>query len=322
MIDRLRKKIDGLDERIVKLLNERAAVAKLIGRIKSEADSAVYMPERERNVLDNVVKISKGPLSSEAIADIYQDILNNCRDLQKTFKVAYLGPEATYTHQAAAKKFGKKAQYLSCKTIPDVFEEVEKKRADFGVVPIENSNEGMVYHTLDMFKDSELKILMEIRMNIHHYLLGRAESPDKVEVLYYFPQAYAQSALWIKNNLRNVKLAEASSTAESARMCDKPGTAAVASRIAAETYGLNVIAGPIEDYKQNVTRFLVISDHYAQKSGSDKTSIMFSIKDRVGALHDMLVPFKRNKINLTKIESRPTKQKPGIMCSMLTFWDM
>lgn len=310
MIGKMRKEIDNIDKKIIELLNRRASNAIKIGREKAENNSSYYMPEREKEVISNISRLSKGPMSQESIREIYNEVLNGCRQLQKSFKIAYFGPEATFTHQAAVKNFGKEAMYVNCSTIQDVFENVEKSRSDYGVVPVENSNEGMVHHTLDMFKNSELKIVMEINMPIHHYILSKARSLKSVKKIYYHPQAYAQCEGWIKKNLKSAEIAEASSTAEAARLCEKrANVCAIASRVAAKIYKLNVLAGPIEDYKENVTRFLVIGKQLTGNSGSDKTSIMFSIKDRIGALHDMLMPFKRNNINLTKIESRPAKMK-------------
>ncbi|MFH1283525.1 MAG: prephenate dehydratase [bacterium] len=310
MITKVRKEIDKVDKKIIKLLNQRAKIAMKIGKIKKLLQNNYYMPEREKEVLLNIEKLSSGPLSPESLKDIYLEVLNGCRQIQKVLKIAYFGPEATYTHQAAIKNFGRRADYVNCNGIADVFEEVEKSGADYGVVPIENSTEGMVYHTLDMFKDSDLRIVMEINMPIHHYLLSKQDSIKKLKKMYYHPQAYGQCSGWIKKNLQNIEMCESSSTADAARQCSKNISAcAIASKVAAILYGLNILEGPIEDYKQNVTRFLVIGKQIPGCSGNDKTSVMFSIKDRVGALHDMLVPFKKHSINLTKIESRPTKIK-------------
>jgi len=304
----LRKNIDRIDHSIITLLNRRARAALAVGALKERDGDTAYLPSREREVLRNIERMSRGPMPGESLRDIYSEILISCRQLQRKLMVAYLGPEATFTHQAAVKNFGRGAGYVHCRTIPQVFEEIEKGRADYGVVPIENSNEGVVYHTLDMFRDSELKITMEINQPIHQYLVSTASSVGKVTRLFYHPQALGQCAQWVKRTLPGIETVEYSSTAESAKaLRDDPRACAIASRVAAKVYRLNVLAGPIEDFRENVTRFLVIGRTYARRSGADKTSIMFSVKDRIGALHDMLLPFKRKRINLTKIESRPSR---------------
>lgn len=224
-------------------------------------------------------------------------------------KIAYLGPEATFTHLAALKRFGSQVEYLACNTISDVFLEVEKENADYGVVPIENTIEGAVSHTLDMFVDSDLKICSEILLSISLNLLANC-SKREIQRIYSAPQVFGQCRNWLANNLGDVERIEVSSTTRAAKICRKQrNSGCIASILAAEVYGLRIIAKDIEDFSQNITRFLVIGKSDCQPTGKDKTSIMFSIKDRVGALHDMLTPFKKYGINLTKIESRPSKRK-------------
>lgn len=309
-LKKLRRKIDSLDRQTVELLNTRAKAVKMIGEIKSLRGEEYYAPEREREVLLKALKENRGPLSQEAVREIFSEILHACRALQRRLKIAYLGPEATFTHLAAMKNFGKSAEYIPAKSISDVFSEVEKARADYGVVPIENSTEGVVNHTLDMFIESDLKICAETLLEISHYLLSRAKSIEKIERIYSHGQALAQCRNWTEEHLPNAELIETASTAEAAQKASKEkNAAAIASELAAGLYGLKVIASRIEDRADNFTRFLVISKNFPNPSGIDRTSILFSIKDRVGALHDMLIPFKKNGINLTKIESRPTKKK-------------
>jgi chorismate mutase/prephenate dehydratase len=296
----------------LKLLTSRAVFAKKIGQFKTAHGEEFYLPHREKNIIMKIVADNPGPLSDEAIENIYREILHSCRSLQARLKVAYLGPEATFTHLAAMKNFGKYTDYMPAKAISDVFKEVEKSRADYGVVPIENSTEGVVNHTLDMFIESDIKICAEINLSIGHCLLTGKEVKKLSDIKYIYShrQALAQCRNWLETHLPAVKISEFASTAVAAQMVKKTkSTAAVASQLAAELYGLNIIAKNIEDLKENYTRFLVIGQKFAQKSGHDKTSVMFSVKDRVGALHDMLVPFKTYNINLTKIESRPTKKK-------------
>lgn len=309
-LKKLRSQVDSLDLRILQLLNQRAKLVKQIGKIKSLRREQYYAPEREREILSRITRNNQGPLPKEAVKEIFSEILHTCRSLEKKLKIVYLGPEATFTHLAAIKNFGKSANYISTKSISDVFAEVEKERADYGVVPIENSTEGVVNHTLDMFIESDLKICAETLLEISHYLLSQTGDLKKIKRIYSHPQALAQCRNWLEDHLPNAELVETASTAEAAQKVKKESNAAaIASDLAAELYGLKIVASRIEDRSDNFTRFLVISKNFPAPSGTDKTSILFSIKDRVGALHDMLVPFKKNKINLTKIESRPTKKK-------------
>ncbi len=310
MIEKIRSKIDRVDEGILKLLNERVKLAIEIGKIKSKKKEDIFAPVREKEVVSNLVKLNKGPIPDDFLSDIFQEILNASRSIQKKIKISYLGPEATFTHLAALKIFGRHVRYIPVESIQDVFIEIERGRADYGVVPIENSTEGVVNHTLDMFIDSDLKITSEIFLEISHYLLSNETSIQKIKKVYSHPQAIAQTRNWIEKNLKCSKIVEVASTSEAARLAKKEkGTAAISSVVASEIYGLNILAENIEDYKNNFTRFLVIGRKNPPSSGHDKTSIMFSVKDRVGALHDMLVPFKKYKLNLTKIESRPTRKK-------------
>lgn len=294
---------------IVRLLNLRARAALNIGRLKKKSGSNFYLPHREKQVLRRVKQLTSA-LSPDAVAEVYDEILNVCRNLQKQLVIGYLGPEATFTHQAAQKNFGLQAEYFPAQSISDVFELVEREQADYGVVPIENSTEGIVTHTLDMFRSSDLKIVMEIKLAVHHYLLSQCKHSNKIKRIYSHPQAFAQCSGYIKRSLHAAEFVEVSSTAEAAKQIhrDKRG-AAISSQLAARLYGLPVIAQRIEDMHNNVTRFLVIGRDMTDSTGNDKTSILFAIKDRVGALHDILNPFKKMRMNLTKIESRPEKGK-------------
>ena len=309
-IANLRNKIDALDKKILKLLSSRANTAKAIGHLKAKDNKEFYAPAREKKVLTGIVKQNKGPLSNFAVEIIYREILNACRSLESKIKVAYFGPEATFTHQAAIKNFGAGAEYIPATSISDVFTEVERGRADYGVVPIENSTEGMVNHTLDMFIESDLTICAEISMKIEECLLSQSGDIKDVKLVVSYLQPLAQCRNWLEENLPGVPLKEMSSTTQAAIYAAKnKSAAAVASSAAAKIYNLSIVARGIEDSRENYTRFLVISRFPAKRSGMDKTSIMFSIKDRVGALHDMLMTFKKNNVNLSKIESRPTKKK-------------
>ncbi|MDD4956510.1 MAG: prephenate dehydratase [Candidatus Omnitrophica bacterium] len=308
-LNKLRKKIDGIDSHIIGLLNERADVSCAIGASKKKRGQEIYSPDRESQVYESVSKKNKGPLPSASVRAIYREIMSACLSLEHPMKIAFLGPELTFTHQAAMKKFGSSVSYISCDTIPDVFREVEKGNADYGVVPIENSTEGAVNHTLDMFVDSPLLICSEIYFPIKECLLSRTGNFKNVKVLYSHPNVFGQCRGWIEKNLPMAKLREVASTTKAAELASKnPGSACIASEVAAKKYELKVAARGIEDLATNVTRFLVVGKHASRPSSKDKTSVVFSVKDKPGILHDMLASFKRRGINLTKIESRPSKK--------------
>ena len=305
-----RRKIDELDRRIVGLLNKRAKETLEIRKIKKETKKALFAPHREKEVYEKVVKKNKGPLSDESLKAVYREVMSGSLALDRPVKIAYLGPEATFTHIAALRKFGESLNYVECKSITDVFTEVERDRADYGVVPIENSTEGAVNHTLDMFINSELKVYSEVYLSISHNLLSKNKNISSVKRVYSHQQVFAQCRIWLEKNLPGARLVSHASTTEAALFAASgKGRAAIASAAAAEKYGLNILERSIEDSPHNVTRFLIIGKHEAEPTKKDKTSIMFSIKDKVGVLHDMLVPFKNGRINLTKIESRPSRVK-------------
>jgi chorismate mutase / prephenate dehydratase len=313
-LDKLRKEIDSIDERILQLLNERAKASKEIGKIKVKNGQGIYAPHREKEVLDRLKALNKGPLTPIALEAIYREVMSGAISLEKKVRIAYLGPEYTFTHQAAKKKFGASVDYFPCTNISDVFSEVEKGRSDYGVVPVENSTEGAVNYTLDMFVESPLNICAELYLPISHHLISNASSMKTVNQVYSKPEALAQCRLWLESNLPGVKMMSTSSTTAAAKyVADHPQfkneIACVASILAAKAYGLKVLANGIEDGPNNTTRFIVISRSASKPTGRDRTSIVFSVKDRVGALHDILVPFQKSGINLTKIESRPSKKK-------------
>ncbi|MBM3251853.1 MAG: prephenate dehydratase [Candidatus Omnitrophica bacterium] len=308
-LKKLRKKIDKIDSQVIRLLNQRADITLEIGEIKSRQNKGVYSPEREREIIQRIAKLNKGPLTISALEAVYREIMSGSLALEKPLKIAYLGPQATFTNLAAIKKFGSQVEYLPCNTITDIFAEVEKLNADYGVVPIENSIEGAVSHTLDMFVDSDLKICAQIILEVSHNLLANCARKN-IKKIYSNPQVFGQCRIWLESNLPKAELVEVTSTTRAAQIAAKSkNSACIASILAAKQYGLKMIAKDIEDNPHNITRFLVIGQSDVTQTGADRTSIMFSIKDRVGALHDMLVPFKKNRINLTKIESRPSKKK-------------
>ncbi len=308
-LQNLRKQIDKIDSIILKLLNERIKIALAIKKLKIKKGLEPYTPDREKALLERLTEQNKGILKKDSIIAIFREIMSAALAVERPLRVAYLGPAATFTHLASLKKFGSSVTYIPQNSISDVFSEIGKGRVDYGVVPIENSIEGAVNHTLDMFIDSDLKICSEISLTISHNLLSNT-SIKKIKRVYSNPQVFGQCRRWIEANLSNVGLIEVSSTTKAAELASKSkSAAAIASIVASRIYRLKIIAERIEDYADNVTRFLVIGNSIPNSTREDKTSVMFSIKDRVGALYNMLSPFKKNGINLTKIESRPSKKK-------------
>jgi chorismate mutase/prephenate dehydratase len=304
-----RRAIDKLDEQVVRLLNERTKHVLAIGEIKLKAGEEIYAADRERAVLQRVGKLNEGPITEASLRAIYREIMSSALSLEKSMAVAYFGPEATFTHQAAIRKFGSSLRYAAQKTIADVFAEVSKNRADYGVVPVENSTEGVVTHTLDMFVDSDLKIVAQIVLRIQHCLLSYGKR-SQVKKLFTHPQALAQCRSWVREFLPEVEIVETSSTTRAAQLAaGEKNAAAIASSLAAEKYGLRILETDIQDNAENATRFLVLGRQYGPPTGNDRTSLMINITDRVGALHSALACFRRSRINLTKIESRPSKRK-------------
>ena len=309
-LEQLRGEIDQIDSRLVELLNQRARVASDVGRLKAGQDREFHVPSREREVHERVARLNQGPLPEEAFRSIFREIMSACLALESPVKVAFLGPMATFTHMAAMQQFGLSAQLVPQKSIPTVFEEVEKGRALYGVVPVENSTEGMVSHTLDMFVESDLKITAEVLLEVSHDLLSRTGRVEDIRKVYSHPQALAQCRHWLEENLPNVPLVDVASTALAAQIVSEDlNAAAIAGCSAAEHYGLKVVRSRIEDQVNNFTRFIVVSRKLAEPSGNDKTSILFSVKDEPGILYRMLEPFARRGVNLSKIESRPVKTK-------------
>ncbi len=306
----LRHAIDHCDEQIVNLLNERTRHVLGIGELKRAAGQEIYVPNRERTVLQRVCKANQGPITDESLRHIYREIMSSALALEKSMTIAYFGPEATFTHQAAIRRFGSSVQYAPMKTIGDVFTEVAKNRADYGVVPVENSTEGVVTHTLDMFVDSDLEIVAQIILPIQHCLLGKTTRREEIKRLYSHPQALAQCRQWVQIHLPAAEIIEASSTTRAAELAARRrGTGAIASSLAAERYRLRILQSDIQDNSNNATRFLVLGRRCDAPSGRDRTSFIFSVVDEVGSLHRALAPLSRHHINMTRIESRPSKRK-------------
>ena len=314
-LEDLRRRVDELDRGIVALLNQRAALSIEIGRAKdsstpdSRVPAPVYAPGREAEVHRGVQSASEGPLPAEGLRAIYSEIISCSRTLQAPLRVAFLGPVATFSHQAALSHFGSSTTMLPVTTIPDVFKETEVGRADYGIVPIENSTEGAVTFSLDSFVDSDLKACAEFRLDVHEAVMARVPLAE-VKVVYSHPQAIAQCRGWLRAHLPNVPVVETPSTAGAAEQASREvGAAAIGPGVAATVYKLDVLEPRAEDVAGNVTRFLVIGRHMSERTGRDRMGLMFSIKDRVGVLQDVLALFAGAGINLTKIESRPSKRR-------------
>ena len=309
-LKQLRKKIDQIDRALVRLLNQRIRLASSIGREKVKGGKGIFSPEREQAVYSNALKSSKGALSKDALRAIFREIMSSSLGSVAIPTIAYQGPPMSFAYLAAKRKFGSQVSFVECPTIGDVFTEVERGRADYGVVPIENSQEGTVGYTLDRLAETDLSISSEVYQPIDHHVVGRAPL-SKVKKLYLHPQAHAQCRLWIETHLPKVKVVETLSTSMAASMAlnHPKDSAGITSEEAARSHHLPIRARSVSDSSQNITRFFVMGRTTPPASRSDKTSVVFSIKDRVGALHDMLVPFHKNKINLTKIESRPSKRR-------------
>ncbi len=311
-IQQYRQSIDRIDDEILKLLNERSKNVVEIGKLKKQSDTEanLHTPGREAEIVDRLMRQNQGPFPNDAIRTVYREIMSASLSLEGPQTVAYLGPRATFTHLACIQKFGESAQYVPVNSIKDVFNEVERGRANFGVVPIENSTEGVVNHTLDMFVDSSLLIYGEVLQEVSHHLLSKADRSEDIKKIYSHPHAIAQCRNWLETNLPHVPVSEVPSTARAAELCvDDLSGAAIASELAGQLYGLKVLKARIEDNINNFTRFLVLSQKPSERTGKDKTSVMLSVKDKVGALYELLRPFASHGINMTKIESRPSRRK-------------
>lgn len=309
-IEQLRKQIDNIDDQIVGLLNDRSRIVLGVGRLKSGKNMQFHVPGRERQIYERLLGKNPGPFPNDALKSVYREIISACLALESPMKVAFLGPKATFSHLATMQQFGLSAELVPLKSIPSVFEEVEKGKALYGVVPVENSTEGVISHTLDMFVDSSLKITSEILLEVHHDLLSRTGRMEDVKKVYSHAQPIAQCRQWLESNFPGIPLVDVASTAVAAQIVSEDySAAAIASELAASMYDLKVVRSRIEDQVNNFTRFLVISRNACERTGNDKTSVLFSVKDEPGILCRMLEPFAKRGINLSKIESRPYKQK-------------
>lgn len=307
-LDAVRAQIDGIDHQIQTLIAERAQFARQVGKAKGKLAAAVdyYRPEREAQVLRRVVDRNDGPLSDTELVRLFREIMSACLAQQEPLKIGYLGPEGTFSQQAVHKQFGHSAKGLPLASIEEVFDEVAAGNADFGVVPVENSGQGTIQSTLDMFLTSPLKICGEVELRVHQYLLSRTGRLDDIERVYSHGLSLAQCKQWLRENLPGVEKHAVVSNAEAVRRAKKSDdAAAIAGENAAHVYGMQVIAGPIEDRSDNTTRFLVIGRGAFPTSGNDRTSLMVFIRDQPGALYRILEPLARRDISMNRIESRP-----------------
>lgn len=306
----LRKRINELDEKIQQLICERGSVAKEVAQAKIESGNktAFYRPEREAQVLRSVIERNQGPFSDEEIARLFREIMSACLALEQPMNIAYLGPEGTFTQAAALKHFGHSVSTTPQGAIDEVFREVESGTADYGVVPVENSTEGVVNHTLDMFLRSSLKICGEVDVRVHQNLLSKTTDLNAITKIYSHQQSFAQCREWLDTHLPGIERITVKSNAEAARIASEtPDVAAVAGEVAAGLYNLTIVKSNIEDDPDNTTRFLVIGKNVTPPSGEDKTTLLVSAQNKPGALWALLQPFSNNNISMTRIESRPSK---------------
>jgi chorismate mutase/prephenate dehydratase len=314
-LEAIRRRINEIDERLQQLINERATIAQQVGVAKGDLASAVdyYRPEREAEVLRSVIDRNEGPMRDEEMLRLFREIMSACLAQQEPLKVGFLGPEGTFTQTAVFKHFGHSVRALPFHTIDEVFQEVECSAADFGVVPIENSTEGSVNNTLDMFLTSPLKIAGEIELRIEQHLMGRHKGLDKIKRVCAHEQSLAQCRGWIRENLPHVELIGMSSNAAGARRArDEEGTAAIGPEVAADVYELQVLVNNIEDRPDNATRYLVVGRKLLSPTGDDKTTLLISTSDTAGGagvLHHLLQPLATHGVSMTRIESRPSRRK-------------
>jgi chorismate mutase/prephenate dehydratase len=308
-IEELRNEINKLDLQLVELLNERARIVVEIGELKNKTGKPVYSPDREKEVLATVTKANKGPLPDKCLTAIWRELMSGSFALERPLRIGYLGPGGSFSHTAAVLKFGQSVEYEPLADITSIFDEVSKGHCDLGLAPIENTTGGGVIETLDALIDSDVKICAEVLMAIHHSLLANCPL-NQIEKIYSKPEVFAQCRNWLSATFKEAQTIPVASSAKAAQMAaEEPRTSAIGSAIAAELYGLKVVCENIEDNANNVTRFLVIGKEDAKPTGEDKTAILFSTAHKAGALADVLDVFKKYNINLTNIESRPSKKR-------------
>ncbi|MBN1844081.1 MAG: prephenate dehydratase [Sedimentisphaerales bacterium] len=313
-IEQLRQQIDEIDIQLVELLNKRARVVQQVGALKQNETGAppIYAPDRERIILDKVKAINEGPLPDHCLLAIYREMMSGSFFLERPLRIAYLGPEGSFSHGAALLKFGRSVKYEPQADIRGVFDEIVREHCDLGVVPVENSTVGGVIETLDSLIDSNVVICSEVLVAIHHNLLANC-TVEQIHTVCSKPEVFAQCRRWLSSTLPQVNILPMPSTAQAARQAaQKDGWAAIGSALAAELYGLQIVCEHIEDNTNNFTRFFVIGRQSARQTGQDKTSIVFSTADKAGALVDCLMAFRRHGVNLTNIESHPSSQRENV----------
>jgi len=310
-LDSLREEIDKIDSKIVESINRRTEIVLQIGELKNKANSMIYSPAREKEVYNKVFEKNNGPIRNKSLAAIYREIMSASLALEKEITVGFMGPEGSFSHQATINKFGSSLKLIPFRTIQDAFKAVEDGECDYSVVPVENSTEGGVNDTLDMFIDSPLKICSELLLPIRHNLMNIDGDIKKIKKIYSNPQIFGQCRKWLYSHIPTAELIEVSSSSRSAQMASEdPQAGAIGSELCTQLYNLTIVNRSIQDLSRNTTRFAVLSTDYPKQSGDDKTSILVFIKDKVGALHDTLLYFKSHSLNLTRIESRPSKKNP------------
>jgi len=308
-LDELRNRIDELDHQLVKLLNERAHVVVDIGKLKNKTAKPVYAPDREKEVLARIVETNEGPLPDKCLIAIWRELMSGSFGLERPLRIAYLGPGGSFSHTAAMLKFGQSVEYESVTDIKSIFEEVSKGHCDLGLAPVENTMGGGVIETLDALIDSNVKVCAEVLMAIHHNLMGNC-TLQEIEKIYSKPEVFAQCRNWLSATFKDAQTIPVASTARAAQLAaEEPRAAAIGSSIAAELYGLRIVCENIEDTVNNVTRFLIISKEDSRPTGEDKTAMLFSTAHKAGALADVLDVFKQYGINMTNIESRPSRKR-------------
>jgi len=308
-IDTLRRKIDSLDKQLVQLLNDRADAAVQIGEVKRDGDAPVYSPHREHAVMHHVARLNKGPLPPQVLQAIYREIISGSYALEQPLKIAFLGPEGTFSHQAALRSFGSSVEYRPMPTIQAIFEEVARKHCALGVVPIENTLGGGVVDTLDCFAHFHVPICDEILLEVHHNLLAKCAA-SKVKRIYSRPEVFSQCRKWLSDEFRDAQLVPMDSSARAAQMAARhANTAALGSELAGQVHGLRSLFRNVEDTPHNMTRFLVLGQEPARRTGHDRTAMMFTTRHKAGALADVLRIFSRNRVNLSSIDSRPTRRR-------------
>lgn len=308
-LDELRKQIDSIDEQLVELVNQRAQVAVEIGKLKQGRNDPVYVPHREKEVLDKIAALNKGPLPDKTLFAIWRELMSGSLYLEQPLRIGFLGPKGSFSHNAAILKFGQSVEYEALADIRAIFEEVSKGHCHFGIVPIENSAGGGVRESLDSFVETDVMVCAEVHMAIHHNLMANCPLSE-ITKIYSQPEVFAQCRNWLAATFKAAKTIPVASSSRAAQLAlEEPGAAAIASTVAAEIYGLKILCEDIEDISNNITRFLIIGKQDAQPTGDDKTIVLFSTAHRTGALADVLNVFKEYNLNMTSIGSRPNKKR-------------